>query len=220
MALHVPLQPQPAVVQSQQRGEQVRRLPDGLGRDAEDVAKHELPRPERVERPLGRLLGLGRMQGVEIARVHSLHDPPAQPGEQIGEAERQPSTRLQQVVGHHVLVPRRGEHRDHVRELARVPARPMARLVEVPERDAVGHRNHLEAARPERLDHARLREQAVGIVHDGEARHAGRELAEDLAAPAGAQPFPSIRSARSRPNALHLGDGPGCPRAPEPRPRC
>ena len=193
MALHVPRQPQPAVVQSQQDAEQVRRLPERLGRDTEHVAKRELPRPELVERALGRLLGLSRMQGVEIARVHLLDDRPAQPGEQIVEAERQPSTRPPQVVGNHVLVPRSGERRNHVRGITPAATRAIARLVEEAERDAVIQRDHLEAAGPERLDDARLREQAVGIVHDGEARDARRELAQDLAAPARRRSRRSVR---------------------------
>ena len=198
MALHVPRQPQPAVVQLQQDAEQVRRLLDRLGRDTEHVAKRELPRPELAERPLGRLLGLGRIQGVEIARVHPLDDRPAQPGEQIVEAERQPSTRPPQVVGNHVLVSLSGERRDHVREITPVATRAIARLVEEAERDAVIQRDHLEAAGAERLDDARLREQAVGIVHDGEARDARRELAQDLVAP------PRRRGSRRSVRPVHV----------------
>ena len=195
MALQVARQPQSSVVESQQHAEQVRRLLDRLGRDPEHVAKREPPGSRQAESPLGRFLGLGRMQAVEIAPVHPLDDRPAQPWEQTVEAERQPSTRPPQVVGNHVLVPRSGEHRDHVREATPVATRAIARLVEEAERDAVIQRDHLEAASPELLDDARLHEQAVGIVHDGEARGAGRELAQDLVAPA-------LRCRSSRPVLL------------------
>lgn len=63
------------------------------------------------------------------------------------------------------------------------------RLVEEAESDSVVKRDHLEAASPECLDDARLCEQAVGIVHDGEAGDAGCELAQDFVPPAGRRGF-------------------------------
>ena len=84
----------PSVVPPQQEAQQVGGAPDELGREVEDVPKHEVPGrvlPEPA-RPVAFLCSVKR---VEVATVERRDDRVAESGKQVVQAEGKPPTGLQ-----------------------------------------------------------------------------------------------------------------------------
>ena len=94
-----PRQAESAVVAAQQEAEQIRCRLDRLGREPEQVPKHERLGLRLAEATCRRLSRLGRVQAIEIAPVQRIDDRTAQLREQVAELEGDLVARLQYVVG-------------------------------------------------------------------------------------------------------------------------
>ena len=107
---------------AQQEAKQIRCQPDRLGREPEQVPKHEYLGLRLAETTCRRLSCLGLVQSIEIAPVQGIDDGTAQLREQVAELKRELAARLQHVVGNCTQVRCITSDRDdQIRQIATVP---------------------------------------------------------------------------------------------------
>ena len=170
---------------AEQETDQIGLLPDRLGRDAEDMTKHERLGLRVAKRPVRPLARLGGVEVVEVAAVQRIDDRVAQGREEFAQRKRQLTTGLQQVVRQGAQVRRWGpEHHHQVGRLALVPAQPEPRLVGEAEGDVVVEGDQLETARVEPLQNAFFKQEPIGVGDQREPRDLAGKLPEDRIAPA------------------------------------
>ena len=203
-------QPLPSVVPPQQEAQQIGWAPDELGREVEDVPKHEVPGRVLAE-PVRSVAFLCPAERVEVAPVERCDDRVAESGKQIVQAEGKPPTGLHQIVGKRRPIVPLGAHDDfEAGALVPVPARPEPRFVVEAEFDVILEGDDLETSPADSFEEGGFKQQAIGIGRQGQARNPRREFLQDTVAPVrhgtGTRSLRDARQREARPVSVPRGD--------------
>jgi len=174
----------PPVMSPQQDAQQFGGMPDGRGRDLEDMKQHEIFRGIVPEiRRLGPFLGV--IERVEVAAVERGDDRIAETWKQRAQAERKLSASLQEIVrkGREIL-PIDPYNQFGIRARAPVPVGSKPRFVGKTEGGAVVERYEREASFSDGPKKRFLKEQRVRIGDQGKASDPGHEFIQNSRAPA------------------------------------